>query len=199
MLSFPARIAARYEASLAASPVPTKMATGGALWGLGDLTAQALTRGDGEALDYHRLARVAGYGGLLHAPIAHVHYNFLEWAVVARAKVSPARAPVVKVIVEQFVYWGYLSNAMYHFSMATLEGAPPDAAVERVKDRLWPTMLAQWSFWIPVQYLNFRFIPVRHQLNVVLTTSVAWTAFLSWTFPPEKAAGESAGAGAEDL
>ena len=59
---------------------------------------------------------------------------------------------------------------------------------DRVKDRLWPTMLAQWSFWIPVQYLNFRFTPVRHQLNVVLTTSVVWTAFLSYTFPQKEEA-----------
>ena len=188
MLSFPARLAARDEAALVSRPVPTKMATGCALWSLGDFTAQSLTRADGEALDGARLGRVAVYGGLLHAPIAHVHYNFLEWAVV-RADVAVARRPVVKVVVEQFVYWGYFSNALYHFAMATFEGAPPSAAVDRVRDRLWPTMLAQWSFWIPVQYLNFRFIPVRHQLNVVLTTSVAWTAFLSWTFPPAKAEG----------
>ena len=59
---------------------------------------------------------------------------------------------------------------------------------DRVRDRLWPTMVAQWSFWIPVQYLNFRFTPVRHQLNVVLTTSVVWTAFLSYTFPQKEEA-----------
>ena len=185
MLSFPARLAAQYETALVSWPVPTKMATGCVLWTLGDFTAQTLTKDDRDPLDGARLGRVAFYGGLMHAPIAHVHYNFLEWAVV-RANVANARRPVVKVVVEQFVYWGYLSNALYHFMMATLEGAPPAAAADRVKERLWPTMIAQWSFWIPVQYLNFRFIPVRHQLNVVLTTSVAWTAFLSWTFPPEK-------------
>ena len=44
---------------------------------------------------------------------------------------------------------------------------------------------AQWIFWIPVQLLNFRFVPVRHQLNVVLLTSVVWTALLSAWYPPE--------------
>jgi len=39
-------------------------------------------------------------------------------------------------------------------------------------------------FWIPVQLLNFKFVPVRHQLNVVLLTSIVWTALLSMWYPP---------------
>ena len=45
---------------------------------------------------------------------------------------------------------------------------------------------AQWVFWIPVQLINFNFVPVRHQLNVVLTVSVVWTALLSAWYPPEE-------------
>jgi len=58
---------------------------------------------------------------------------------------------------------------------------------DRIKDVLWDTQVAQWSFWIPVQLLNFQFVPVRHQLNVVLLTSVVWTALLSAWYPPEVA------------
>lgn len=36
-----------------------------------------------------------------------------------------------------------------------------------------------------MQLLNFRFIPVRHQLNVVLVTSIVWTALLSAWYPPQ--------------
>ena len=45
--------------------------------------------------------------------------------------------------------------------------------------------LAQWAFWIPAQLINFRFVPVRHQLNFVLVVSLGWTTFLSLAFPPE--------------
>lgn len=188
MLSLPARLAARYESALVSKPVPTKMASGAVLWGLGDVVAQVGTRsaGDEAIRDPARLGRAVVFGCVIHAPIAHTHYEFLEW-FVQRMEVSPNRVPVVKLVMEQFVYWGYLSNALYHFSMAAMEGESLSSSVDRVKDRLWPTMLAQWSFWIPVQYLNFRFIPVRHQLNVVLTTSVAWCGFLSYAFPKKGA------------
>ena len=55
---------------------------------------------------------------------------------------------------------------------------------DRIADVLWDTQKAQWVFWIPVQLLNFNFVPVRHQLNVVLLTSVVWTALLSAWYPP---------------
>jgi hypothetical protein len=35
-----------------------------------------------------------------------------------------------------------------------------------------------------VQLLNFNYVPVRHQLNVVLLTSIVWTALLSMWYPP---------------
>ena len=41
-----------------------------------------------------------------------------------------------------------------------------------------------------MQLLNFRFIPVRHQLNVVLLTSIVWTALLSTWYPPQESATE---------
>lgn len=69
--------------------------------------------------------------------------------------------------------------------MGAMQGQSPSQIYNRISDVLWDTQKAQWVFWIPVQLLNFRYVPVRHQLNVVLVTSVAWTALLSAWFPPE--------------
>lgn len=64
---------------------------------------------------------------------------------------------------------------MYHSAMGYMQGQNTEQVVQRIKDVLWETQKAQWVFWIPVQLLNFQFVPVRHQLNVVLITSVVWT------------------------
>lgn len=42
-----------------------------------------------------------------------------------------------------------------------------------------------------MQLINFNFVPVRHQLNVVLTVSVVWTALLSAWYPPEEEKSEA--------
>jgi len=87
---------------------------------------------------------------------------------------------------EQFVYWSWISNSLYHGAMGLMNGMNFQQTYDRIADVLWDTQVAQWSFWIPVQLLNFQFVPVRHQLNVVLLTSVVWTALLSAWYPPEE-------------
>ena len=88
--------------------------------------------------------------------MAHVHYNFLEWLVVTRWRVDEALVPWIKMGIEQFVYWGYLSNAYYHVVIGALQGLTPLACLARLATTLWPTMKAQWAFWVPAQVVNFK-------------------------------------------
>jgi protein Mpv17 len=196
-----------YESHLLANPVRTKMVSGAILWGLGDVVAQVvpvLAFGDSNsvtssntteevvaktslplfAYDYARTARVVFYGFAIHAPISHLHYNFLEWMTV-KLGLTGLSVSIFKTTMEQFVYWSWFSNSLYHGALGALQGQSFDQIYHRIADVLWETQKAQWAFWIPIQLLNFRFVPVRHQLNVVLITSVAWSAMLSMWYPPD--------------
>jgi len=181
--------------------VTTKAVTGSILWGVGDFVAQVMPilfaeqsneeNNDNEkpknefAYDYPRTARAVTFGFALHAPLSHLHFNFLEWMTV-RAGLTGLAIPVFKTIMEQFVYWSWISNCLYHGALGAMQGMKPNQIYDRISDVLWDTQVAQWTFWIPVQLLNFQFVPVRHQLNVVLLTSVVWTALLSAWYPPEE-------------
>jgi len=205
-----------YEGHLQARPVPTKMVTGSILWGLGDVVAQIVPTlffdggestgsdiadvpsKDGAAststskstskelvYDYPRTARAMIFGFAIHAPLSHAHFNLLEWMTV-KGGFTGLGIPVFKAFMEQFVYWSWFSNSLYHGAMGAMQGKSPQEVYDYISDVLWETQKAQWVFWIPVQLLNFRFVPVRHQLNVVLVTSVVWTALLSAWYPPEE-------------
>jgi protein Mpv17 len=188
-----ASFVAWYEANLYARPVFTKMVTGSLLWGIGDAVAQwvphlAASSSSGETkeliYDWPRTGRAAFFGFAIHAPLSHMHFNFLEWMTV-RANVTGLGIPVFKAFMEQFVYWSWFSNSLYHGAMGAMQGQGPQQIYDRIADVLWETQLAQWKFWIPIQLVNFQFTPVRHQLNVVLVTSIVWTALLSAWYPPE--------------
>ncbi|KAJ1619557.1 hypothetical protein T492DRAFT_1084733 [Pavlovales sp. CCMP2436] len=186
------RFAAWYEACLEASPIQTKMVTSGVLYAVGDCMGQAIINVRTPAgeqkpgFDLGRFLRATAFGGIFYPPVAHVHYNFLEWLVVKQWKVSVAYMPWAKMFMEQFVYWGWFSNGYYHAVLGALQGMTPVQIYDRVADTLWDTLKAQWVFWIPVQLLNFKFVPLRHQLNLVLVVSLVWTTFLSISFPPPK-------------
>jgi len=189
-----------YESHLNSQPVLTKAITGSILWGLGDCVAQVVPPAfakDDEGLtelaapvkkefvyDVLRTAKAVFYGFVIHAPLSHLHFNFLEWMTI-KAGLQGLSITVFKTVMEQFVYWSWFSNSLYHGAMGLMNGLSLDQTYDRITEVLMPTQYAQWSFWIPVQLLNFQFVPVRHQLNAVLLTSVVWTALLSAWYPPE--------------
>jgi len=192
-----------YEHHLQKTPVRTKAVTGGILWGIGDLVAQVVpevaakySQTETESsnttattkfeYDYARSLRAITFGFVIHAPTSHVHFNLLEYLTI-KSGLTGLKITVFKTIMEQFVYWSWISNSMYHGAMGAMQGLTLDQIYKRIEDVLWDTQKAQWVFWIPVQLLNFRFVPVRHQLNVVLLTSVVWTALLSAWYPPTPA------------
>jgi len=187
------RFVAAYEASLEARPILTKSVTSGVLYGIGDGVAQTIEQRSGDRAaakpyDGTRWLRAVAFGGIFYPLPAHIHYNFLERLVVVRWAVTQARVPWVKMFIEQFVYWSYFSNAYYHAVLGALQGMNVRQVCDRVSSTLWDTLKAQWAFWIPAQLVNFKYVPVRHQLNFVLVVSLAWTTFLSLAFPPERVA-----------
>ena len=189
----------KYDYCMQRRPVLTKSITSAALYGTGDVIAQHIaskqhesdqsaTTSHGETasqFDNARLQRALVFGGLFYPGIAHLHYEFLDRLVVSRWRVSAAWVPFTKMVIEQFVYWSYFSNAYYHCVLGALQGFSPRQCYDRVVDTLWDTLKAQWAFWIPAQLVNFRVVPVRYQLNFVLVVSLAWTTFLSLAFPPD--------------
>lgn len=185
-----------YESHLKSMPITTKAFTGSALWGLGDSVGQIVPNifqqhqedksqnMHKSVYDYPRTARAMLFGFGIHAPLSHLHFNFLEFMTI-RCGFEGISIPVFKTIMEQLVYWSWFSNSLYHGAMGAMQGLNTNQIYDRIADVLWDTQKAQWAFWIPVQLLNFQLVPVRHQLNVVLVTSVAWTALLSAWYPPE--------------
>jgi hypothetical protein len=110
-------------------------------------------------------------------------YLHLSMPVLTKNCAVSRRLFVCRIALK-FVYWSWISNSMYHAFMGYAQGMNTSEVVQRIDDVLMDTQKAQWAFWIPVQLLNFQFVPVRHQLNVVLVTSIVWTALLSAWYPP---------------
>jgi protein Mpv17 len=168
-----------YNGWLDRSPLLTKSITSAVLFGLGDVIAQFVSGGLQFQFDVPRFFRASAFGCFLLGPLAHIHYNFLDWLVVHRLAVGAAAMPFVKMFIDQFTYWAPGINVVYHFSLGMMEGKGVDGSVERVKDKIIPTLKANYLLWPAVQIINFKFVPVAHQLNLILVVSLGWAAFLS--------------------
>ena len=137
-----------YEDHLSERPLPTKMVTGSILWGIGDFVAQVVpqvaAQADGSDKDshfvyyWHRTARAVIFGFGIHAPTAHLHYNFLEWMTV-RVGATGLQIPIFKAFMEQFVYWSWVSNTLYHGAMGAMQGHSPTKIYQHIENVLWDT------------------------------------------------------------
>ena len=58
------------------------------LFGVGDVLAQLVTRKKGGEADVPRTARAVLFGSLLFGPLAHLHFNFIEWLIVKRVTIE---------------------------------------------------------------------------------------------------------------
>lgn len=159
-------------------PIRTKCITSGVIFGMGDYIAQKSVYGQNSGIDDKRLLRAVIYG-TCSAPLAHIHFNFLEWLVVKKIAVRASIVPFVKMFVDQFTYWAPGITAVYHVSMGVMEGLSYNDTVNRLEALYWPTLKACWMLWPAVMVVNFKFIPIAHQLNFCLAVSLFWATVLS--------------------
>ena len=54
------------------------------LFGMGDVIAQVVVSEKDEKFDYRRVCRAWIFGTFILGPLAHAHFEFLEWFVVRR-------------------------------------------------------------------------------------------------------------------
>lgn len=55
----------------------------------------------------------------------------------------------------------------------------PEAGIKSVKHNLLPTMKLNYMLWIPVQMVNFLFVPVNVAYHYSVNRSISWLLSMS--------------------
>lgn len=76
---------------------------------------------------------------------------------------------------------------LFYSYMRCLEGGTPAQAIERVREKFWPTVVAGTFFWPPANVLNFTCVPANQRVLYVGVVGLLWNAFLSWKNSEEPA------------
>jgi hypothetical protein len=167
-----------YSSMLDASPVFTKCISAGLISGLGNLGAQRLMHDEKDGkfkIDWEQTGRFALLNVVFVAPVLHYWYTWLAGAIPGKAIL-----PVLKrVFYDEFlftpVYVPVLMGILW-----SLEGVEAKRIPQMVREEWLTIMLFDWAVYIPVQFLNFRFVPVKFQVLVINLIGVGWNCFVSW-------------------
>lgn len=167
---------AKYNLRLAEKPLQTKTLTSFTGFLLGDLVAQAPEISSGGKWDAWRTAKMGSFGLLLHGPIGHYWYGFLDRTVMTKAPTS-ALAVASKTGIDQ-ILWAPIFTSGFFAYMKTADGKASEIP-EEVQSKLWDTMKVNWMTWIPAHIVNFAFVPSSQRILYINTIQIGYNAFLS--------------------
>ena len=75
------------------------------------MLAQTVTMEKGGKYDRPRIARAATFGAFILGPLAHTHFNFIEWLIVKK----------VSLLESVFIFIGYFSAFFHRYEDGTVE------------------------------------------------------------------------------
>jgi len=149
--------------------VTSVMATNGATAAGASLTSSP----SHHRLDMTSVKRYAIMGTLVIAPIFTKWYQWLDNRFPATNKTTVIK----KIILDQFLLTPWLL-AMFFIGMAFLEGAKGKALLHELNEKFVKTFQLDCLYWIPVQALNFVFVPPIFRVVFIGVTTFIWMNFL---------------------
>lgn len=198
------------SASLKALPSPSDITvdpvliqhigTGGVLTLVGDVLAQSLTSKTREISgefklppedwDKIRTAAFVAFGGIYTGGVQHFIFEYLNAAY---------DDPIQRLLLAQFFFIPFCYYPTFLLMVPALRAGweetfenagnfvSPEATARReqlfseVFGKIPSTLVRNWCFWLPVQFVQFSFIPPNLQITYVAAFGVIWNAILSWS------------------
>ena len=158
----------------------------------GDLLCQTLVEGRGifsktNSIDYSRLARAYVIGFCVISPNLYIWYNKLLpklFTIPALAKKTPMVQTLVGTAFDQLIFAWSIIGQFFFFSNLLEVVSPHQTrdstkAMDNMKSNIWGAMLANWTAWPFITFLNLRFVPRLYQVIVVNFCALFWNLYLA--------------------
>jgi protein Mpv17 len=155
--------------------------TSGTLSSAGDVLAQLLVKWKLErdasnikAYEYERTLRMFGFGFVLYGPFQHWWYGRLATAFPG----STWRSFLSKVTLNQVLLGPIVLTSAFAWNLCFL--GQLSALANKIERDLVPTMINGWKFWVPAACVNFKLIPLQHQVLYMSVCGILWTSYISF-------------------
>jgi len=178
----------KYMSTLSDYPLPTKMITGACLATAGDAIAQG--REDGE----YNPSRGSSFAAFDATYRAAQHYVFPiivelckgQFLLSTLATIGAtqlfdisALTAMERSLASQLIVVPFFYYPVFFTFTAYIQGLDFEEGLLRAKDNFIPLMKRNLLFWIPVQYIQFCYIPTDLQIPFLSVAGLVWTFILS--------------------
>jgi len=174
-------IVKQYVHLLKKYPATTKITSGGLLVGFGDVVSQKFIESRTD-WDKTRTLRFAGIAFFVITPCTRT------WVDVILPKMFPTthgarvsnRLAIKKMLADILLYGPIVTSLQVGLNMYLSGEVAPDEFWPKMASEQPSVIACDWIWWGPMQYVNFRYVPLHLQASYIQVASVAWYIFLSW-------------------
>jgi protein Mpv17 len=187
----------RYHALLQEYPIVTKSLTGGVIGILGDILAQVVIeqrriRGTPQKqrrLDLYRTLTLTIEGVFVSGPLLHYAYDWMDELVVsglgydADEEASATFLSSLVQVILDLVLMDSFFVATLMMTSAILQGHGRKQILHELGTEFVPAVKISWlsSFFMsPLQFFNFRYLPVEFRVLLTNLQDVVWEAVVSF-------------------
>jgi hypothetical protein len=197
-----------YTDTLKAHPLTTKMMTGGVLATCGDAIAQSFN--DEDTYDKRRAASF-GMFDVAYRALQHVSFPVIvqqcqgQYASALLGSMGVLNvfsdhtsllAAMEQTLASQLGIVPFIYYPVFFALTGVVQGLTSEQAIQRAQENFLPLMKRNLLFWIPVQFVQFGFVPTELQIPFLSVCGLCWTFILSVYAGSTK--GYSAAASEED-
>uniref|UniRef100_A0A6U1B1H0 Peroxisomal membrane protein MPV17 n=1 Tax=Rhizochromulina marina TaxID=1034831 RepID=A0A6U1B1H0_9STRA len=166
-----------YLALLSSAPIRTKAVSTGCIECLGDMIAQtAEARRTGLPFDRVRSFACFVDGLLVTGPSLHYGYALLERVIPSVG--GPVWATLIQITVDELIF-DPIDIATFFCTTSLIERKD---LVQRLRNDYWSTFWGGFGVSFactPIQFISFRYMPVKTRVLVVNLCDLAWTSVVS--------------------
>jgi hypothetical protein len=186
----------RYQDSLRAEPLKTKMLTSCCISLIGEIIGGCIKQQRFKALlassrnhrnmitnmppliDVKRLAIFGFYGLAITGPVFHWWYGFLDKTVRKFNLVGENVSVITKVAFDRLIFTPafLLFTLAYMQIMQTFNISKASAAVKNIYAS---AIYLNWKVWTPAQVINFKFVPLEYRVLFGNMVALWWNIMLS--------------------
>lgn len=163
---------ATYLHLLETKPILTKSVTSAVIALLGDVACQLFM--EDAPFSVRRCFNMTVLGAVLVGPGLHFWYGRLAALIPG----TSTTAVLQRLALDQFI-WAPIFIALFFSSMSLLQGKP-EAILPNLKQNVWAAMKVNWQLWPAANFINFKFVPVMHQVLFANFVALIWNTYLSW-------------------
>ncbi|CAB4431147.1 hypothetical protein RhiirA5_393635 [Rhizophagus irregularis] len=150
-----------------------------------------------QQFDFSRLGRFTIYGFSI-APLVNKWFTFLDKKYPFNTDVKAQQPPLIKqnvlfnknnlikqnqmifkrVLLDQFLFAPF-GLCLFFGGISVLEGRNFEGIKEKFDETYISALKMNYTIWPIVQFVNFRFLPLKYRVPFVSSVGVLWNAYLS--------------------